>query len=72
MPIYEYECHKCGKSFEKLVSKKDEKIICENCGSVKVDKLLSRFAPSVKEGGGSAGTSCCPTGSCCPDGMCNL
>lgn len=34
MPIYEYNCEKCGKTFEKLIraSDGDKKIECPDCG----------------------------------------
>ena len=77
MPIFEYKCEKCGEAFEKLVSKVDEKVVCEKCGSKKVEKQLSSFSASVKEGGGNSCSvsdcaSCCPTGSCCPSGTCGF
>jgi putative FmdB family regulatory protein len=45
MPLFEYECKKCGKRFEKLVFSNDkDKISCPNCGSEDTKKLLSFFA----------------------------
>jgi putative FmdB family regulatory protein len=38
MPIYEYECGKCGV-FEKLVFGGDE-VVCPNCGG-SVERLMS-------------------------------
>jgi putative FmdB family regulatory protein len=42
MPVYEYECKKCGSSFERIVFQGDkEEISCPECGETKVKKLLS-------------------------------
>ena len=46
MPIYEYTCKSCDKSFEKLVRTMsgDEKIVCPECGSTRTARALSLFA----------------------------
>ncbi len=43
MPIYEYECTKCGKKMEALVfSKADEnKLKCFHCGSGELKRIVS-------------------------------
>ena len=43
MPLFEYECHACGKQFEALV-RADAKPACPSCGGTKLEKLLSTFA----------------------------
>ncbi|MBN2264207.1 MAG: zinc ribbon domain-containing protein [Candidatus Aminicenantes bacterium] len=68
MPLYEYECQKCGKRFESLVTTGHEKdVVCVECGSADVRKMISCFGI----GGGSsrikaASSSCtsCSTKSC--------
>jgi len=68
MPIYEYACKTCGKRFECLVSAgKDKDVVCVECGSAEVRKLISGFGI----GGGSSrikasSSSCtsCSTKSC--------
>jgi putative FmdB family regulatory protein len=68
MPIYEYACKTCGKRFERLVSAgKDKDVVCVECGSAEVRKLISGFGI----GGGSSrikasSSSCtsCSTKSC--------
>lgn len=44
MPIYEYECLACQKSFQILIMNKDEEkaILCPSCRSPKWKKLISR------------------------------
>jgi putative FmdB family regulatory protein len=51
MPYYEYECSACGKRFEALQSFEErerheehgrhERLKCPECGSKKVEQLLS-------------------------------
>jgi putative FmdB family regulatory protein len=47
MPMYEYTCKDCGKSFEKLVRTMNDdraKIACPSCGSKNAARALSVFA----------------------------
>jgi putative FmdB family regulatory protein len=67
MPIYEFNCRKCEKSFEELVFSRSEEILCPGCGSAEVERALSTF--SFSAGGGyrsSAGSGCdgCAKPSC--------
>lgn len=70
MPIYEFVCNECNKSFEDLVlslSKIDE-VICPKCGSGKVKKKMSTFASKPAAGGssfslGASSVPSCSTGS---------
>ncbi|HEX7616522.1 MAG TPA: zinc ribbon domain-containing protein [Thermoanaerobaculia bacterium] len=60
MPLYEFTCRKCGATFEELVAASLDTlgVTCPECGSEKVEKLVSRFAsgsPSTGDGGGSCG-----------------
>jgi putative FmdB family regulatory protein len=43
MPIYEYTCKSCNRSFEKLVRTMNggEKIACPECGSTKTARAMS-------------------------------
>ena len=45
MPLYEYQCPKCGEQFEEIVpfSRADE-VVCEKCGYEKPERLMSTFA----------------------------
>ncbi len=63
MPMFEYECQKCGHKMDFLEkSSSKDKHICEKCGSDNMKKLLSGFSVSV--GAGSSSGSSCPTGTC--------
>jgi putative FmdB family regulatory protein len=53
MPIYEYRCRTCGKTFEMLRSIRaaDSDLECPSCRSAEVERQLSTFAA------GGCGTS---------------
>jgi putative FmdB family regulatory protein len=46
VPLYEYECSKCGR-FEKIQKFSDKPLkVCPSCGGRKVERLLS--APAIQ------------------------
>ena len=47
MPIFDYRCNNCGKEFEKLVRKEEDKI-CPECQSVDLTKQLSAAGFALK------------------------
>jgi len=58
MPIYEYLCRECGKSFEVLRSMKeaDKDLECPGCHARSAERQLSSFSagvcgPSGRRGG---------------------
>lgn len=77
MPIYEYQCDKCGKQFEVVTLSLSEKpkTVCPKCKSKKASKLVSkvgkqkyswaRSAGSTSEGAqASSGCSSCSSSNC--------
>ena len=56
MPIYEYECEKCGEKFEAFQrpNEEDELLKCPKCHSAKAKRVLSAFNK------GHADNSCAP------------
>ncbi len=66
MPIFEYECRKCGHQFEQLVSRAEaDKVKCARCKTPKAKRRLSVFGvSSAASGRGKA----CPVsdGGACP------
>ena len=56
MPIYEYECQKCGEKFEDFVwPGEDEKLLkCPKCGEEKPKKLISSISKKTGD------SSCAP------------
>ena len=69
MPIYEYECSKCGVRVEVLIRNQgDVPVKCQKCGG-KLAKAFSAFSVAATGGSGpghepSAACSSCPSGSC--------
>ncbi len=66
MPIFAYECKKCGNKFELLVgvgadSREPE---CAKCGSKQLQKLLSSFA--VASSSRTEAPACGLEGGSCP------
>ncbi len=72
MPIYEYQCKKCGEVSE-IIVRSDTKPECEHCGSKNVEKILSTFAaheggakaPPCAGGCGGFNSGACGSGMCC-------
>ena len=72
MPIYEYLCQDCGKKSEILIRNSEQKPECE-CGSQKMEKVLSAFAVnSHSQASGCASGACSLPQSPCASGMCGL
>jgi putative FmdB family regulatory protein len=74
MPIYEYNCEPCENQFELLI-RGSETAVCPQCGSKRLDKLLS--VPAAHTGGGKSPPICeapKPSGGCglpqCGGGIC--
>ncbi len=65
MPLYEFDCLECGQSFEKLVRSAAAvtAVTCPTCGQPRIQKKLSVFASTGKEGRSvSAGAAACAPG----------
>jgi len=63
MPLYEFHCSKCENDFELLVptSQWEGNAACPRCGSKKLTKQLSVFAPA---GPAASGPVPCDFGGC--------
>lgn len=77
MPIYEYQCSKCGHEFEALIrNRSDIPSQCPGCGAPKPAKAFSSFAVSAPATASQCET--CPTaaagcpGAGCADGQCPM
>ena len=46
MPIYEYDCGRCGHRFEEFVHSSEQKVKCPICKSTKISKVFSLFSSS--------------------------
>ena len=53
MPIYEFRCGPCRKTFEKIVLSggAPSSAECPKCGAKGAERLVSRFATASKSGG---------------------
>ena len=69
MPLYEYQCQRCGTTFEELVSlaERDNGRECPKCHSKRARRLVSLFATGSSSD--SSSVTSCPT---CSTGVCNL
>ena len=69
MPIFEFECKECAKSFEELVRSNNaiDEVVCPECGSPQVRKKISTFASRLTGStislGSAASSGACSTGS---------
>jgi putative FmdB family regulatory protein len=61
MPIYGYQCKKCGASFQTLV-RGGEEPACPSCGAVELDQQLSLIATPARGGDSDAPTACSSAG----------
>jgi len=57
MPIYEYECPKCGEKFERRrgMTESDDGVKCPACGTARPQRVFSAFA--------TQGSVCAPSSS---------
>jgi putative FmdB family regulatory protein len=81
MPIYEYRCPKCDKTYEELVTgDRDKKVPCPSFGSSdthKIPSVIGGISMGKTLSGPACGSSSCasaPTcaaagGGCCPHAM---
>jgi putative FmdB family regulatory protein len=64
MPLFEFTCTSCGKTFEELVGPGDDGsgAACPFCDSREVEKLFSSFASAGTSAGEPAGGGSCGSG----------
>ncbi|GAO02620.1 MULTISPECIES: zinc ribbon domain-containing protein [Anaeromyxobacter] len=66
MPIYEYACARCGKSFETLIIRRSDEaeVACPACNGREVSRQMSRpaAARTGSDGGGAPARGCGPVG----------
>jgi len=51
VPIYEYECRQCARTFQALIMKKEDEegLSCPGCGGKQWKRLISRVSFHVSE-----------------------
>ena len=77
MPLYEYECEKCGRRTEvrQTVGADGSEVACPSCGTVGLRRVFSAFFCAGADGsalpGGGGGSSCstCTSGNCASCGL---
>lgn len=53
MPIYEFQCNKCGTVFERLTRDRNIKTTsCKNCGDTSASRIMSTTAKPKFNGSG--------------------
>lgn len=67
MPIYEFSCSTCDRSFEELVRSAEaiNEVVCPQCGSRRVRRKISLFASKGTSGSNAFAAS---TASSCATG----
>jgi len=72
MPILEYQCEQCGKSFDFLSrNTRDKAQACPHCQSTRLTRKLSVFAaPSSASRDDSCGEGPCEMGPCSQGDAC--
>jgi len=53
MPIYDFECERCGARFEELVAV-GEAVACPSCGAEDARRLFSSLSPPGRQPRGAA------------------
>ncbi len=60
MPVLQYKCKSCGKTFDELVGKYDEAVVCPACGEIAErdwsGEVYSATGKPVKKCGGNCRT----------------
>ena len=51
MPLYRYECEKCGHEFRVLQQQSDDSVTCPSCESTELHRLPSRVSVQFKGSG---------------------
>jgi len=72
MPIFEYICKDCGRSFERIVPRYDSETDCTHCNSQNIEKQLSVFAVAGPSGETSSGDAGCGRCGAPQPGMCRM
>lgn len=71
MPIFEFQCDDCGQPFEELVFSTStiDDLVCPECGSKEIHKMISTFASKIAGGGSGPSLSASSAPSCAPSGI---
>lgn len=70
MPIYEFRCKACDRTFETLVRNSREQVACKHCGSSELQKMISAHAIGSAMPDTACGSSPCSPAPACGGGGC--
>jgi len=70
MPLFDFHCHHCGCTCELLVKSARQKVACPECGSTKMQRLLSTFAVRAASRSPYESLPCCGEDSPCTSRPC--
>jgi putative FmdB family regulatory protein len=68
MPIYEFECGRCGVRFDRLQAMSDRTPVCPSCGADRARRLISIVAGLSGAAGATTSSSGCGCGGACACG----
>lgn len=56
MPVYEYECQRCGRLFDarRRIDESETGVACPTCGTQEAKRVFSRFASPRSDSGCSS------------------
>jgi len=74
MPIFDYQCASCGKTYDIFHKVREviDDIECPHCGSHEYRKLMSVPAAFSETSGSSASSDSSAAGGCCCGGACGI
>lgn len=59
MPIFDFECRKCGHKFDLMISNSEkDKAKCPQCGEMNLKQLLSSFSTASPARAGQIPEAC--------------
>lgn len=64
MPIYEYKCNRCGETSEILLKSMNSRVVCPQCDSGDLTKLISVPGAVMVKGSSSSSVDAAPM---CPN-----
>ncbi len=64
MPFLQYKCEQCGKRFEELVAKYDQKVACPSCGGETVRDYVGELYSATGKPTKKCSGNCKTCGGC--------
>lgn len=64
MPVYEYQCEKCGRKFDEFVHSFDSEVRCPHCGGRGKRSYSGKMYSSTGKASGGCDGNCSTCGGC--------